>query len=108
MPLVETREKAKITRVFWGKEDHGINTFSFSMEGKGWSQGFGGICLDEKLEVDLKKEFINMFGTYNPLNYEVEIIKYSEDGHSYGEHIEGFIYKGKRFELNVWRNKHFP
>lgn len=100
--------KAKIVRVDWGKEDHGINTFWFYMEWDSGGQGFGGIVLDAALEADLKSEFWHIFGTWEPVGREVELIKYSETGHDFGKPIEGFIYNGHRFELNEWRKKHFP
>lgn len=39
-------ENASITSTFFGVEDHGILTFSITLEGDGWGQSFGGIALD--------------------------------------------------------------
>ena len=36
----------KITKVFFGKEDHGFLTFMLTFDFGGTGQGFGGYCLD--------------------------------------------------------------
>lgn len=37
---------AVITSTRLGIEDHGVLSFTLGVEGDGWGQGFGGICLD--------------------------------------------------------------
>jgi hypothetical protein len=109
MPLIETREKGKITLVRWGLEDHGIETFTFCVRwDKGGEQGFGGLALNDELKAELQEEMRKVFGTHEPVGFEIETIKYSVDGHDFGQHIEGLIYKGVRWEINEWRRKRFP
>jgi len=40
--MAELCENAKITKVFLGREDHGIPTCFVTLTGPSWGQGFGG------------------------------------------------------------------
>lgn len=44
---METQELAKVTNVYFGKEDHGILTLNITLDYGGACQGFGGYSLDE-------------------------------------------------------------
>lgn len=52
--MIETKN-AKIISTMLGKEDHGIMTFSLTMEFEGGVQGFGGCSLDDYSKTKKKR-----------------------------------------------------
>ena len=110
--MSQTRELAKVGRVFRGKEDHDILTISISMEGvdSGWGQGFGGLCLgDDKLADDFEADIKAIFGVNkleDLVGKQCYVLRCFDQ---WNENIEGLeSLDGKRFTLTKWRKKHFP
>ena len=106
----ELRRTATIARVFRGKEDHGIETVCVYLEGSGWGQGFGNLCMNDAAESSLfLAELCATFGLADAerLVGQRVIALYSES--PYGS-IEGLEdpKTGKRFTIRGWRLRHYP
>lgn len=105
-------ESGKITRVFQGKEDHGILTCVISLEGDGWGQGFGCLAFEtEELLADFMSDLCKTFGVSDPamlVGQECNALYAFK--HYWGHPIAALAsYEtGDIFDLYVWRRKHWP
>lgn len=105
----DLRQPAKIVRVFRGQEDHGIWTVSVRLEGKGWGQAFGMLCMKDETEARLfVQEVCAAFDTQDSetLAGRSCTALYSVSPRSTIEGLEAP--SGKRFTIRGWRKRHYP
>lgn len=107
----ELRVPAKITRLFRGKEDHGIWTVVVHLESPtgGWGQGFGCLALKDEDETRVfVQEVCAIFGHSDPerLTGQECLALYCV---SPWDSIEGIeAPDGKRFTVRGFRLRHYP
>lgn len=104
------REPGIIENFSSGKEDHGIYTCSIGIGFKSSYQGFGNICLDEKLLFHFKNEVCKIFKvktTKELIGKECFALRCFGD---WGDTIEGLEnpLNGKRFIIRNWCLKYIP
>jgi len=106
--LSDLRRPAKIERVFRGKEDHGIETVTIHLEGPGWGQGFGCLCMTDEAESRLfLQEMCAAFDLADPERL-VGLECHALYSTPYGT-IDGLeAPSGKRFTIRGWRKRHYP
>jgi hypothetical protein len=108
---VELRRSARITSVFRGQEDHGIETVVVHLEGdpSGWGQGFGCLCMkDEEESRRFVREVCETFGHSDPerLKGQKCLALYTDSPWGTIEGIEAP--GGKRFTIRGWRRRYYP
>jgi hypothetical protein len=111
-PKSELRQAARITRVFEGREDHGICTVLVNLEGApsgGWGQGFGGLALKDEGEITrFTKEVCETFDVANARELVGQTCTALYATSPFGT-VEGIeAPSGKRFTIRGYRLRHHP
>lgn len=101
---------ATIESFFVGKEGHGINTVSITLQhDSGSHQSFGNLCLDgDKLTRSFIKDVCAIFGTTDLESLKGRRCRALYNFKGWNEMIAGIETDSGRFTINAWRKKVWP
>lgn len=105
------KSKGKISEVFRGKEDHGIETVVITIDGAAWRQGFGTLCFDSPTDsAEFMRSVCEVFGVLDQERL-IGMDCFALREFPYGnEPIAALtaVDTGRTFSLDAWRQKKWP